>query len=133
MALLLTLVNRNATARRQRDQAVFGISRADDWTALGRAMRTGEPPADTTFDGPLLVMVQRRREQLRRSVFFLILMVLGVTMALIGAALDPVPSVIFRQCFSDVLFIPFAAYVVRSSRRLARLEKRLRSRAPQAA
>jgi hypothetical protein len=123
LMLTQTLANRGYDERRRRAMARYGIDRLDDWLALGRALREGEPPVDTRLDGPLLALVRRGRDQIARLRPVALLTLLVVIMMV---ALNPDGAAIFRTAFFGVLVASWTATVERRSRRLARLEGRLR-------
>src|SRR5262249_35347759 len=100
LMLLVTSSNRRLDERRSQAMARYGIARLDDWMVLGQAMRTGEPPAGPRLDGPLLALVQRSRGQASLARIFALLGVLGLIMALVGAALDSNIAAVAREAFS---------------------------------
>jgi hypothetical protein len=124
--LILTSSNRGLDERRRRAMARYGIARLEDWMVLGQAMRTGEHPPGPRLDGPLLALVQRSRGQISRARLSALLGVLGMITALVGAALDSNIAATTLDAFVATFLAISIVPIERRSRRLIRLEKRLR-------
>jgi hypothetical protein len=110
---------------RRREQARTGIGAGTGWSAVIRAMLTGDAPADTTLDEGLLKMVTRRRTQLRRLPW---IFSVGALVYLTFAIAQPHADTILIAALWGALSIVNWIQRVRDAPRLTRLEETLRAR-----
>jgi hypothetical protein len=110
---------------RLRQWAITGASEREDKMMVIRAMQTGEPPADPSFDSGLLTLVTKRRARNRLSPWFpTVMAVLYMPLAIMGRQAH---SIAFA-CGWTALAVFAWTERVRDRDRLARLEENLRGR-----